>query len=469
MLAPVADDAVLAEPEVAVGDRPARAGRPVDVDPGLRRAGQREAVGEAGRSPARRPPYRGSPRGSGLRPRRRPRRRSRPRAPTSRSFAIPTASSRSSTRSTVTVADAVGVVRPLVAERLVERLADSVRLGPCALGAASLEAQRLEERRGGHRAVRSPGGRRGRGSGGCRRRAGRGSPRRPRAPARGRADRGRRARRRPRRGPASARRARRRGGRARRSSRRSRGGSRAGSRVGSETRSRAPSRSGERTSPTAPGGSPARSSAGRSTSSTSTVTVRERGAARPQDGGVEALQELARDVERDVRPRLEVRADRRRSGSAARSRSSPFASVQAAISRSSGGMRGHRLAAWSASAPRSALVQAQAVECPLVERAGRLVDVGRVRRSSSPALSHERRRGRERLVTPASVRCGRPLARCGLAFDELASLQPQRSTPAVAGGPASSRLDRVSCDITFTLYDYTRGASGHGPLHIERG
>ena len=42
---------------------------------------------------------------------------------------------------------------------------------------------------------------------------------------------------------------------------------------GSETSSRAPSRSGERTSPTAPGGRPAVSSAGRSTSSTSAVTV----------------------------------------------------------------------------------------------------------------------------------------------------------------------------------------------------
>ena len=46
-----------------------------------------------------------------------------------------------------------------------------------------------------------------------------------------------------------------------------------GTSLGIETSRRAPSRSGERTSPTAPGGSPAASSAGRSTSSTSTVTV----------------------------------------------------------------------------------------------------------------------------------------------------------------------------------------------------
>ncbi len=47
-----------------------------------------------------------------------------------------------------------------------------------------------------------------------------------------------------------------------------------GSSAGSETRMRAPSRSGERTRPTAPAGSPASVNAGRSTSSTSAVTVR---------------------------------------------------------------------------------------------------------------------------------------------------------------------------------------------------
>ena len=38
--------------------------------------------------------------------------------------------------------------------------------------------------------------------------------------------------------------------------------------------------------------------------------MRERGAAGAQDGRVQALQELPGDVDRDVRPRLEVRADR---------------------------------------------------------------------------------------------------------------------------------------------------------------
>ena len=90
----------------------------------------------------------------------------------------------------------------------------------------------------------------------------------------GRPRRGRRGRRRPPRERASGRRAPRRAARARRSSGRCRAGSRAGCRPGIVTSTRAPSRSGERTSPTAPGGSPAASSAGRSTSSTSTVTVR---------------------------------------------------------------------------------------------------------------------------------------------------------------------------------------------------
>ncbi len=54
-LRPVADDAVLAQPEVAVRDRAARAGNAVDVDPGLGRAGQLEAVGE----PRRRVPEAG--------------------------------------------------------------------------------------------------------------------------------------------------------------------------------------------------------------------------------------------------------------------------------------------------------------------------------------------------------------------------------------------------------------------------
>ena len=53
----VADDAVLAQPEIAVRDRAARAGDAVDVDPRLGRAGQLEAVGE----PRRRVPEGGRP------------------------------------------------------------------------------------------------------------------------------------------------------------------------------------------------------------------------------------------------------------------------------------------------------------------------------------------------------------------------------------------------------------------------
>ena len=49
LLRPVADDAVLAQPEIAIRDGPARSRHAVDVDPRLGRAGQREPVGEARR------------------------------------------------------------------------------------------------------------------------------------------------------------------------------------------------------------------------------------------------------------------------------------------------------------------------------------------------------------------------------------------------------------------------------------
>ena len=82
-LGAVADDAVLAQPQVAVGDGPARAGRPLDVDPRLRRAVQLEAVREPRASRARTRTCRDRARRS-ARPRRRPRRRCRPRARRSR-------------------------------------------------------------------------------------------------------------------------------------------------------------------------------------------------------------------------------------------------------------------------------------------------------------------------------------------------------------------------------------------------
>src|SRR6266851_10125307 len=49
MLRAVADDPVLAQAEIAVAHRAARAGEPVDVDSRLRRAEQLEAVDEARR------------------------------------------------------------------------------------------------------------------------------------------------------------------------------------------------------------------------------------------------------------------------------------------------------------------------------------------------------------------------------------------------------------------------------------
>ena len=58
-----------------------------------------------------------------------------------------------------------------------------------------------------------------------------------------------------------------------------------------------------------PAAGPAPASAGRSTSSTSTVTVRSAAPPVRSTAAFEALQQLSGDVDRDVRPRLEVRAD----------------------------------------------------------------------------------------------------------------------------------------------------------------
>ena len=150
-----------------------------------------------------------------------------------------------------------------------------------------------------------------------------------------------------------------------------------GIRCGSETRTRAPSRSGERTSPTAPGGSPAASSAGRRTSSTSTVTVRERGAAGPEHRGVQALEQLAGDVERDVRPRLEVRSDRA-------DRDPPLAHAKPVRERPRVGFALERRELrhdrdLTHETVDAVVVEAQPVERPLVEAAGRGLVVGRVR------------------------------------------------------------------------------------------
>ena len=298
----VADDAVLAKPEVAVRDRPARPGRPVDVDPRLWRARQLEAV----REPRRRVPEGGrpaiaveeapgrlgvlgdDPRGEpgGLLVRdphapRRGRRRARPsrsrtrsgslahscpsgRVERLRAATVPRTSSPCARKSSSSAGEHVR--RAAVDEREVQAVAD----------AEPVEA-RLRERE-------------------------RLLPRRP--------TRGRRGRRRPRRARACARRSRRPAARARPCSGRCRAGSRAGrARASRRGRARPRDRACARARPR-PAAARRASSAGRSTSSTSAVDRPQRGAAGAQHGRVQALQQLAGDVERDVRPGLEVRADR---------------------------------------------------------------------------------------------------------------------------------------------------------------
>ena len=130
------------------------------------------------------------------------------------------------------------------------------------------------------------------------------------APSRGRRPPRYRGHRRPRRGRASGPRAARPPARAPRSSRRCRAGSRAAGRCGSETRIRAPSRSAERTRPTAAGGSPASVERRPEHLVDEHRDRPERRAARAEHRGVQATSAAGRRRRRDVRPRLEVRADR---------------------------------------------------------------------------------------------------------------------------------------------------------------
>ena len=121
----------------------------------------------------------------------------------------------------------------------------------------------------------------------------------------------------------------------------------------------------------------------------------QRGAPGAQDGGVEALQQLPGDVERDVRARLEVRADRA-------DRDPPLADHEPVRERARADLalerrqRGHRLDLRRERVD-PALVEPEPVEHPLVELplgggAVRLVreqDLG-------AALAHERGRALER-------------------------------------------------------------------------
>ena len=211
-----------------------------------------------------------------------------------------------------------------------------------------------------------------------------------------------------------------------------------GSTRGSETRIRAPSRSGERTSPTASAGRPASASAGRSTSSTSTVTVRERRAAGAQDGRVEALQELAGDVEGDVRARLEVRADGA-DRDAPRLDRSPFSSVHASSARSSGGSAASS-ASWRRERGDPRLVEPQPVHRPLVEVGGG--HIGRVRGQDRVApLADELGRPRERLRDGlVGERADRAVCGGRLPLDLL----PQPAHPVFLSAAAMPAIERSS-------------------------
>ena len=144
------------------------------------------------------------------------------------------------------------------------------------------------------------------------------------------------------------------------------------------TSARAPSRSAERTSPTASG-----RQAGPLERRPQHVVDEhgdraERRAAGPQHGGVQALQELPGDVERDVRARLEVRADRP-------DRDPPLADDQAVRERPRADLplerldRGRRLdlAGDRLDPP---VVEAEPIEHPLVQLPGGRIRVGSVRR-----------------------------------------------------------------------------------------
>ncbi len=124
----------------------------------------------------------------------------------------------------------------------------------------------------------------------------------------------------------------------------------------------------------------------------------QRGAARPQHGGVEALQQLARHVESDVRPCLEVRAD-------GPDRDPPLAHVEPVRQRPATRSRDRagRMAAMRRPARRARRPgrpsRRRRSSVPSSSRPGRLLDVRLVGGEElSPALTDERGRSRQRGV-----------------------------------------------------------------------
>ena len=135
----------------------------------------------------------------------------------------------------------------------------------------------------------------------------------------------------------------------------------------------------------------------------------QRRAARAQDRRVQALQQLAGDVERDVRPRLEVRAD-------GADRDPPLVHDEAVRERARADLALERLERGGRLDLRDELVQARVVEAqpverPLVETARRSLDVRGVRLEHlGPALAQHRCRRGKRIRDRAVVQPGRRLA-----------------------------------------------------------
>ena len=237
-----------------------------------------------------------------------------------------------------------------------------------------------------------------------------------------------------------------------------RAGSRAGSRSGSETSASAPARSGVRTSPTASPGRPASSSAGRSTWSTSAVTVAQRGAAGAQDDGVAALQHLRGDVGGDVRPRLEVRTDvptgTRRSETSRPFGEPPGADV--AVERRE--QRGRLEPATIVLDAR--VVEAQAVESACVERRPPRPTTSSAL-AASTALRRSRTRRRRRAGPP---RPRRPRRRGAPAWRRLPRPATRRRH-GVVGGHALGRFTLYcSCHRAGDPRSASREVEGTGPM-----
>jgi len=145
----------------------------------------------------------------------------------------------------------------------------------------------------------------------------------------------------------------------------------------------------------------------------------ERGPAGAQHGRVEALQQLAGDVQGDVRARLEVRADRA-DGNA------PLAHAEPVRQRPRPGLAlerldlGHRLDL-ARQCLQAGVVEPKPIESALVDGPGGARDVGRVRVQDQPLpLTHERAAAPQRSGDPFVVesRNGRG-GRRRLAFDVL--------------------------------------------------